>query len=430
MSPQSRISLRSRTLPVLVFIFLILHILSPFDGWLILFVGFGGAWLCSYFWARTLANKLRLRREMRFGWAQVGDRLEERFTLQNQSWLPVPWVEVIDSSTLPNNQGSRVTGVSGNTENRWTTQSVCTQRGLFTLGPTSLRLTDPLGIYQVQIEDQHNTSIMVTPPIIPLPTIEVATGGRTGEGKPRPNALERTVSASGVRDYVPGDSLRWIHWRTTAHRDELFVRLFDGTPAADWWILLDTDYSVQAGKGPDSTLEHAITLAASLADRGLRTRHAVGLAASSDPVVWLPPQEGDGHRWAILRALALVSTARMPFEQFLERLKPSFGKYASLILITPNVSGNWLKTLLPLIWAGAVPTVLLLNPPSFGGEGDLRGLQSTLVRQSIPHYVITRDLLNRSISHLGHQGQWEWRFTPTGRAVAVQQPGDFTWKEL
>jgi uncharacterized protein (DUF58 family) len=430
MSPQSHISLRSRTLPVLVFVFLILHILSPFDGWLILFVGFGGAWLCSYFWARSLADHLRLSREMRFGWAQVGDRLEERFTLYNQSWLPVPWVEIIDYSTLPNSQGSRVTGVGSNAENRWTTQSVCTQRGLFTLGPTSLRLTDPLGIYLAEIEDQHSTSIMVTPPIIPLPTIEVAPGGRTGEGKPRPNALERIVSASGVRDYIPGDSLRWIHWPTTAHRDELFVRLFDGTPAADWWILLDTDQSVQAGQGPDSTLEHAITLAASLADRGLRTRHAVGLAANGDPAVWLPPQEGDGHRWAILRALALVSSARLPFQQFLERLKPSFGKYTSLILITPNVSGSWLKTLLPLIWAGAVPTILLLDPHSFDGEGDSSMLQDTLVRHGVQHYLITRDLLARSISHLGHQGQWEWRITPSGRAVAVQEPGDFTWKKL
>jgi uncharacterized protein (DUF58 family) len=430
MTPPPRISLRSRTLPALVIICLTLHILSSFDGWLILLVGFGGAWLCSYFWARTLSNKLRLRREMRFGWAQVGDRLEERFTIQNKSWLPAPWVEVIDYSTLPNIQGSRVTGVSGNAENRWTIQSVCTQRGLFTLGPTGLRLTDPLGIYQVHIGDEHSTSIMITPPIIPLPTIEVATGGRTGEGKPRSNALERTVSASGVRDYIPGDSLRWIHWPTTAHRDELFVRLFDGTPAADWWILLDTDYSVQAGQGPDSTLEHAITLAASLADRGLRTRHAVGLAASSDPPVWLPPQEGDGHRWAVLRALALVSASPMPFDQFLERLKPSFGKFASLILITPNIRGNWLKTLLPLIWGGAVPTVLLLNPQSFGGENDPGNLQSTLIQQSIQHYIITRDLLDRSTSHLGHQGQWEWRFTPSGRAVAVQKPGDLTWKEL
>ncbi len=430
MSSQSHISLRSRTLPALVFVFLILYILSPFDGWLILLVGFGGAWLCGYYWARSLANKLRLQREMRFGWAQVGDRLEERFTLQNRSWLPAPWVEVVDHSTLPYHQGSRVTGVGGNTENRWTTQSVCTQRGLFTLGPTSVCLTAPLGIYQVRIENLHSTTLMVTPPVIPLPAIEVAPGGRTGEGKPRANALERTVSASGVRDYTPGDSLRWIHWPTTAHHDELFVRLFDGTPAADWWILLDTDDSVQVGEGADSTLEHSITLAASLADHGLRTRHAVGLAAGGEPAVWLPPQEGDGQRWGILRNLALVSSTQLPFHQFLGRLKPSFGKYASLILITPNVSGSWLKTLLPLIWAGAVPTVLLLNPLSFGGESDPSGLQSILVRQGIRHYIITRDLLLHATPHLGRQGQWEWRFTPTGRAVAIQQPGDFTWKEL
>ena len=46
-------------------------------------------------------------------------------------------------------------------------------------------------------------SLTVTPPVVPLGTIEVALGGRVGMGRPLANAPERTVSAAGVREYIP-----------------------------------------------------------------------------------------------------------------------------------------------------------------------------------------------------------------------------------
>ena len=75
-----------------------------------------------------------------------------------------------------------------------------------------------------------------------------------------------------MRDYQPGDPLRMIHWPTSARMGKLFVRTFDGAPAGDWWILLDLEESTLAGSGFNSTEEHAVILAALLADRlgGLR----------------------------------------------------------------------------------------------------------------------------------------------------------------
>ena len=149
------------------------------------------------------------------------------------------------------------------------------------LDPTTLRTGDPFGIYTVTIENPGATNMMVMPPIVPLPRIEIAPGGRAGEGNRRVESFDRAVSVKSVRDYVPGDSLNVIHWRATAHRDSLFVRLFDSTPASDWWILLDLNQRAQIGQGQNSTIEHGIILAASLADRGLRAGRAVGLVADS-----------------------------------------------------------------------------------------------------------------------------------------------------
>jgi uncharacterized protein (DUF58 family) len=419
--PKPQLQLKSWLLPALVGLLLILQLVAPYQSWKILLVGLGGLWLVNYLWARSLARGLRLTREMRFGWVYVGDLMLERFTLTNDGWSPALWIEVLDHSTLPDYQTGRATGVGGRNSTRWHKEVVCTRRGLFNLGPTSLRTGDPFGLYTVVLHYPDSLPLMVLPPIVPLPTIEVAPGGRAGEGPPRPDALERTVSAASVREYRPGDSLRWIHWLTSARRDSLFVRLFDGTPASDWWILLDMNRHVQSGEGSNATEEHAVILAASLADQGLQSGQAVGLTAHGEELVWLPPQEGKGQRWEILRALALVSLGSLSLAELLTRIQPTLGLYTSLVIITPDTHGTWVETLIPLLQRGAIPTVLLLDPSSFGGAGDMSRTQALLTHLGVAHYVITRDLLDQPEAHPAQ----EMRQTRPTR-----QPRDMAWELL
>jgi uncharacterized protein (DUF58 family) len=216
------------------------------------------------------------------------------------------------------------------------------------------------------------------------------------------------------------------------------VRLFDSTPASDWWICLDLDQHAQVGHGWDSTEEHGVMLAASLADRGLRAGRAVGLVTQGQELVWLPPQGGDGQRLSILRALALVTPGSRPLAEVLGRTRPGSGQCPSLVIITPAVHGNWVEALFPLLQRGVVPTILLLDPVSFGRSGDgagelaqvVSGTLALLSDLGVARYVITRDLLDRSEARPGRQGQWEWRISPTGRAVPVHRPRDTVWKKL
>lgn len=430
LTQKPRIHLASPLLPILVGLILIMQLIDPYRGWVILLVALGGAWLLSTLWIRSLAQKLRLTREVRFGWAQVGDQLEERLTLENNGWAPANWVEIIDYSTLPGHTISQVTGIGGTSSNQWHTLGMCTRRGIFNLGPTTLRSSDPFGIYIVEISDPATRTLMVMPPVVPLPAIEVAPGGRSGEGRPRVNAPERTVSSSSVREYFPGDSLRWIHWRTTARRNKPFVRVYDGTPAGDWRIILDLDASVQLGKDWDSTVEHGIILAASLADRGLRLRRAVGLAANSKELIWMQPDDSPAHRWAILRALAVAESGSASLGTLLRNMDKDIRSHTSIILITPSLSNEWIEALIPLIWRGVTPTVLLLDPSSFGGQGDSHPLLSLLGEMGIAHYVITKDLLDLEQARPGQAGRWEWRVSGRGKAVLVRKPGDMSWRSL
>ncbi len=425
------LKLNNWLLPILVGVLLLMQLVIPYRGWMALLVGVGGLWAISAYWAHSLRWKLTLTREMRFGWAQVGDRLIERFSLVNDAPLPALWVEVEDLSTLPGYQASRGTGVAARSSIRWHRESFCSRRGLFYLGPTNIRTGDPFGIYTVTLNYPASMPLLVLPPIVPLPTIEVAPGGRSGEGRPRADARDRVVSASSARPYVPGDSRRWVHWKLSARHDELFVRLFDGTPAGDWWILLDMDARVQVGVGEDSTDELGVILAASLADRGLRARRAVGLLAHGEELVWLPPQEGEGQRWEILRTLALVSRGRRSLTELLARARPMLRQRTTLIIVTPSVEGAWLESLVPLLRRGVVPTVLLLDPASFGGAGNATAAHTALNQLGVSSTIISQDLLDHPKARPGTQGQLEWKVLGTGKAVPVQRAtADSPWRVL
>ena len=337
-------------------------------------------------------------------------------------------------STTPlsrENSLSRATGVGGQSTNEWVAHQVCARRGVYTLGPTTLRTGDPFGIFTVQIEHTAHANILVTPPVLPLPTIQVASGGRSGDGRPSRLSIDQSISTTGVRDYAPGDAMRWVHWPTTARQGSMYVRTFDHTPASDWWILLDLDRQVQVGSGSRSTEEIGVILAASLATRGLKSSIAVGLVSTSQDLVWMAPQSGEGQRWEILQTLAKVSPGDLTLADLLRNSGQSFHSRTSLVIITPSLEQAWLDELTLLLWRGVVPTILLLDPASFASAPSAGPMKAVLDNLDVANYLITPALVEPLANEQPRpQNTWDWRVLPTGKAVPVQRPTDLTWKSF
>ncbi|NJN84156.1 MAG: hypothetical protein HC802_19015 [Caldilineaceae bacterium] len=53
----------------------------------------GGIWLFSHWWIRRSLNKIRITRHM-LTQAFVGERIAVRLSFRNQSWLPLPWLQI------------------------------------------------------------------------------------------------------------------------------------------------------------------------------------------------------------------------------------------------------------------------------------------------------------------------------------------------
>lgn len=399
-----------------------MQIIDPSKVWIILLIGIGGIWFVCWWWARGLQRSLVFEREVRFGWAQVGDRLEERFTLTNSFWLPATSVTLHDHSTLPHHHASIATGVDSSSSSQWKISTQCTRRGVYTLGGTTLETGDPFGIYSLTFEDSTSSTLAVMPPVIALPKFSILSSGWAGEGKTNPRSLEETINASHTREMTPDDPMRWIHWKSTARQNKFFVRQFEGTPAGDWWILLDLDQAVQIGTGWDSTEEHGVILTSSLAARGLELEHPVGLAINGRDPTWNVPRRNENQQRALLKSLAVAEPSNISLHDYLKYTGQTLSSHSSLLIVTADVNPQWTETLLPLMWRGIMPTIFLLDPISFGGAKDTDTIVAALQIMGVGCHVIPKELLDKRQLQPGQEGAWEWKVLGTGKAVPVRVP--------
>jgi uncharacterized protein (DUF58 family) len=239
-----------------------------------------------------------------------------RLVLQNLARIPTGVLLVED--TLPYALGSRPRFVLDHVWSRFRREVSydvrADLRGRYTLGPLTVRITDPFGLVELRRAFSETATITITPTVVPLPSVRLV-GEWSGSGESRP----RSVASAGeedatVRSYRHGDDMRRVHWRATAHHDELMVRREEQPWQSRATLLLDTRVSAHAGHGPDSSLEYAVTTAASvgvhLSGRGYAVRLATDEGGSVSGA-WHDPGGGSAAAEVpLLDALAVVTATR------------------------------------------------------------------------------------------------------------------------
>jgi uncharacterized protein (DUF58 family) len=132
-------------------------------------------------------------------------------------------------------------------------------RGRVRLGPLTVGRRDPFGLVRWTRQVSADGVLWVLPrvhPMRPLPVgIVLDYEGRTTE-----NARLGTVTFSSLREYVPGDDPRQIHWRSTARAGTLIVREHVDTTEPTSTVVLDTRCA------SSTVFEHAVEVAASAVD--------------------------------------------------------------------------------------------------------------------------------------------------------------------
>lgn len=387
--------LNLKLLPALAALLAILYIVTGFRGWLVFFIGTAGAWLIGLLWIHSMARNLSIERKIHFAWATVGESVPEQIRLINNGWLPAIWVEITDDTDAPGSPLRMVSDVAAHTARNRNLSHLFKRRGLYTLGPTRLRCGDPFGIYTLSMYDQHASTILVTPPILPLSRLQVPSGGWSGDQSHRRGFVERNISDAGLRNYVPGDSLRRIHWPASAHFDNLIVRQLEAATTRDWRIIVDLDRMVQAGVGQNSTLELCIVLAASLAVRGLKEYRRVGLVLVGPKYTRLEPGSDPAQGWRILRALATATTGEHSLADLI--YQSQFSSAATTVLITPSTNPAWVAAA-DRQRRGGTMMAMLVDPTDFGSPVDQSKVITALAHSRISYLRMPGNLLEEAYS--------------------------------
>ena len=373
--------------------------------------------LLGWVWAYFSIRGLNLLREARVLRQQVGEVFEERFRISNRFGFVRLWVEIRDDSQLPGKAGSRVLSLIGPRQQRsYIAYTQLNRRGSFHLGPTLLISGDPFGLFMniKSFDGQHE--LVVLPYVVELSTFPSPIGMFPGGRAIRRRAAEVTPQASGVRDYAPGDSLRRIHWPTSARRDRLMTKEFDQDPQADVWIFLDAFAPAHFHeekdevpstqrvdqlwlwqrkvdvKLPADTFEYAVSTAGSLANYYIKQGRTVGVACAGDVMTVIPAERGERQLNKILETLTFLnSDGDLPLVGLVEAQAPSLPRASTVVLITASTDPSVDLALDYLIMRNLRPVIVFVNANSFGaktgGEENLLRLR----QRGVPVLVIEKD---------------------------------------
>jgi len=291
----------------------------------------------------------------------------------------------------------QVIGLGAHREHRLAYTLVGRRRGLYRLGPLTMRTGDVLGLFERPLEAAAADTLVIYPRVLPLAELGLPAALPFG-ARPAPSSLFTDPARPiGARPYAPGDSVRQIDWKNSARSGALQVRRHEPAIARETMIALAFSLSEYSGRYTYDDLERAVVAAASLAADLLGRGQPVGLCTSGhDPLRESPaapapaagastiaPAAGRGHLVEILRLLGRLEHApEGDVVPILDRAAAGLGWGSTIVVITYGADAALVRRLVPMRRRGLHVALVLVE-----GSADEIALARS---QGIPTFFVSR----------------------------------------
>jgi uncharacterized protein (DUF58 family) len=337
----------SDTIIIFVFILAFIAVFLRADFAVTLVYLFLGVFIAGRWWSRKALSSVNATRTLSKR-AFQGERVLVRLEIRNTGFLPAVWLQIHDS--LPaqltvTGLFSQVISLGPGRKMNFEYMLEGRKRGYYQVGPLTFHSGDIFGFSGEQQRSLPADYLTVFPKIVPLTRVSVPSHSPLGSLRHSQPIFEDPARVKGKRNYVAGDSLRKVDWKSTAATGRLQVKMFDASVALETAIFLNLNSTEYNFRSRLDYAELAITVAASLANWITGLRQAVGLATNGlDPLQEeglsrvLLARRGRGHLIRILDILARVQMGEtVPLIQLLRKEKIHLSWGTSLILITPQI---------------------------------------------------------------------------------------------
>ncbi len=242
-------------------------------------------------------------------------------------------------------------------------------RGRHAFSPIRLSISDPFGLAEAGLTLEERQALVVYPRLTELDRLFFDGGAGLEHG--RRLLLRRPVGFElhSVRDYQQGESLRRVHWPSTARRGALMVKELEDSPRDEVAVLLDGDETAVVGSPPDSSFDSAVRVAGSILlaqlRRGRRCVLALNTAGREMQTV-----TSDGPEWQ--RALELLAAvepdAHRPAAALLESGVSPVTRALELVVVTSRIEPALVNRLLERALTRRAVALVHVEAGSFAGR--------------------------------------------------------------
>lgn len=343
----------------------------------------------AHWYSRRALQDVEYRRRFSQRRTFPGEETTMTVEIANRKWLPVTWLAVVDrwaeklpfygpgDELLPERPAGLTTllfSLRGREQVGRSYRIRPPKRGIYPFGPIALSAGDPFGVFtnQARMKVRRHDWLIVYPRVVPLEDLELPYQAPFGDVATLESIFRDPVRTAGVRDYRPGDSFRHIHWKASARRQNLQVRIFEPTTAYTMVLVLNVATFARHWEGTrPEMLERLVCATASVASYAAERHWLVGLTANgampnADQPIRVPPGRGPDQLSFLLEALAgVTSFTTSSFERFLLKESSRMAWGATLVVVTAVVTDRIRASLDRLRAAGrrVVLVALTAEPP-------------------------------------------------------------------
>jgi len=315
--------------------------------------------LLGWLWTALANRPLQLRRTIPPGERLEGDDVKVGLELVSEQHLvPARWTLREQVGRL----GERVMTVGQNGRARYILRNV--PRGRYEFQDTVAVIEDPFGLERVEQRLDAPGALLVYPRLVELDRLFSDAGSRSHDGRRlllrRPSGFD----LHSVREYEHGDSLRKVHWRSTARRAQLMVKELEDAPRDEVAIVLDADPEAVVGESFDVQVRAAGSLLLAHVRRGRRALLVINGAQREHQGV----RSGESDWRAALDLLAAAEPEPgPPLAALLADENSSVGRALELCVVTASLPARLVERLVDRALGSGHVSLVLVDPSSFAG---------------------------------------------------------------
>jgi uncharacterized protein (DUF58 family) len=289
-------------------------------------------------WVRGSPLPEQIRRDTGPRQLTEGDDVRARVEIEFGPGVRPPGVELIERIGRLGSRATALEYTSGRAWGRYVLHAV--PRGRYVLSETRVVVEDPFGLARAERPLDGEAALVVYPRLVELDQLFSERGGVSPGGAAGRLLVRRPagVELHSVREYQEGESLRAVHWPSTAKRARLMVKDLEDAPRDELVVLLDARAGAVVGSSFDSQVRAAGSILQLYARRGRRASLVVTSTPSRRQRV--RSHEGD---WRL--ALELLAEAEPTGRETLATAVGEETQTSDLAVVTARLDSALVATL-------------------------------------------------------------------------------------